>query len=228
MIVKVVIGMVLFVCAILTVSYFIPGFNIEDDYCSVCEWNYIHGELLDYNDPGCGHYGPLMDIWHQCNYGEKKDLDWYESYRLKYDMTSVPSFYNISYDNPRPHSPGYKWMACGMISVVNTNRDPGYPYLVELYPVINNVSYYWKITEIDEDKDIQSNLPDYINFSHEYHVFKHKSRAWHRSYKDAHIIDYTLVPENVVAINQSWVDYYVEYESYLDGGGLDLGDDYWM
>lgn len=218
------------ICGIGLLVVATSSFVSLDDYgCSVCEWNYVHSELLNYEDPGYGHAGALNDIWHQANYGKKVDLDWYENYRLKYNL-SVHSFYKIDYNNSRPHSPDIKFMDEGNISDVAYSHDVGYPKLVYVNPIINGTEYYWHMWEIGESlpSDWVDGDPFPFNYSHTYFVYKQKNNAWHWQHKDAIIVDGTENPEHKIDVLNAWNDYYERYDLYLDAGGVDFGDDYWM
>jgi len=195
-------------------------FTFTDDYCSVCDWNYHHWQLLDYNDPGHGHAGALQEIWESANYGKQVDLEWYENYRLKYNLTSVDSFTLINYSNSRPSSPDLKWMDTGLIQEFEYDPDPFYKDLTEVYIIVNNVTYHWKVA---------SNWnPSQENISREYFIFKQKDRAWHWHYRGAKVIDAFVNSNYANDINASWDKYYNDYQNYLDNGGVDKGDDYWM
>lgn len=208
----------------------INSVSFEHDYCSVCEWNYVYMELLDYDDPGYGHAGALQEIWNQANYGKQRNLEWYENYRLKYDLDDVHSFTLINYSNSRPSSSTIKHMDTGNISDVIFSHDVGYPRLVYVNPIINGTKYYWHIWEIGKTlpSDWEDDDPFPFNYSHTYFVYKQKDRAWHWHYRDAIIIDGTLNPDHYNNILSEWDNYYEEYQMYLDDGGVDLGDDYWM
>lgn len=200
------------------------------DYCSICDSYFCEEKLLNYQDPGYspGIHSALRIIWEQANYGKAINLDWMEEIRLKYNITDCKSFTRINLSNPCPHSPKYKWMTTGYISDVKTSRDVGYPYLVYINPVINNVTYYWKMCEIPAYLSIEEHYPEWLNFSHKYYVFKQKHNAWHHTHKDAHIIDATLNPNYADTINTSWENWRNAYNQYLENGGVDIGDDYWM
>ena len=201
-----------------------------DDHCSVCEWNYVYSELLNYKDTGYGHAGALDEIWQQANYGKKVNLEWYENYRLKYKLISVDSFNLINYSNSRPNSPSIKYMDTGNISDVVSSHDIGYPKLVYVNPIINDTEYYWHMWEIGETLpcDWQDGDAFPFNYSHTYFVYKQKARAWHWKYKDAIIIDGTEKPKHLNNTLSSWDSYYNDYQSYIENGGVDLGDGYWM
>jgi len=222
------VGIIIF--SVLFVS-FLSGLTPYDDYgCSVCEWNYVHSELLDYDDPGYGHAGALQAIWDSANYGKQVNLVWYENYRLKYDLTSVDSFNLINYSNSRPSSPSIKHMDTGNITYVAFSHDVGYPKLVYVNPIINGTKYYWHMWEIGET--LPSNWKDGdpfpFNYSHTYFVYKQKYNAWHWQHKDAIIIDGNENPEHLDNTLSEWNQYNIDYQNYLDNGGVDKGDDYWM
>jgi len=223
------VGIVIFVLCLCAVSI-MNSISFESDYCSVCEWNCVYIELLDYDDPGYGHAGALDEIWQQANYGKKVNLEWYENYRLKYDLDDVHSFTLINYSNSRPSSPTIKHMDTGNISDVVFSHDVGYPRLVYVNPIINDTEYYWHIWEIGETlpSDWDDGDPFPFDYSHTYVVYKQKSRAWHWKYKDAVIIDGDSSPEHLENNIDEWNNYYVEYQRYVNNGGVDLGDDYWM
>ena len=223
------IGIVVVVLCLCAVSI-MNSISFESDHCSVCEWNCVYIELLDYDDPGYGHAGALDEIWQQANYGKQRNLEWYENYRLKYDLDDVHSFTLINYSNLRPSSPSIKHMDTGNISDVVFSHDVGYPRLVYVNPIINGTKYYWHMWEIGETlpSDWEDGDPFPFNYSHTYFVYKQKARAWHWKYKDAIIIDGTLNPEHRGNILSEWNNYYEAYQTYLDNDGVDLGDDYWM
>lgn len=223
------IGILIFIIVLVGISIGSIITPYDDNYCGICEWNYCYSELLDYNDPG-SHAGALDEIWNQANYGKQVDIGWYEQYRLKYNISSVPSFYKINYSNPRPSSPDIKYMDEGNISYISFSHDVGYPELIYVNPIINGTKYDWKILEIGDTLPIDWKDGDSFPFdySHTYFVYKHKDRAWHNSYKDAFIVDGTLNPEHKNNTLNAWKDYYERYAIYLRNGGIDLGDDYWM
>ncbi len=225
-----IIGIVTLIALVYGIISIFEPYDIGDDYCGVCDTNYCEIELLNHRDPGYSpgiHYA-LSILWDQCNYGKNLDLEWIEEIRLKYNITDCKSFTRINLSNPCPHSPSYKWMETGYISSIETRRDVGYSYLVYINPVIKNTTYYWKMCEIPADLPIEENLPKWVNITHKYYVFKYKNRAWHWQYKDAHIVDATLQPDYDDNINASWNEWRISYNQYLNNGGVDIGDDYWM
>ena len=205
-----------FAIILITVSTFLGGFQFEDDYCSVCEWNYVEGELWDYNDPGSGHAGALDDIWHEANYGKKVDLDWYESYRLKYDLDSVPSFYNISYDNICPREPNLKYIGTGMIVNYIPWSYDGPAYSITTICINGtNTSY-----------DNCGWNPYPLDHSHPVHIFREKHDAWWNNFKSVEIYDATLSYDADKNNNESWINYFLDYQNYLDNGGVNVGSEY--
>jgi len=228
---KTILFIILIVVSLVAVLFVVPQPVFEGDYCSVCEWNWAYMQLLDYKDPGYGHEGALEEIWDEANYGKQLDLDWYEDYRIKYSLEKdVHSFTLINYSNPRPSSPNIKFMDEGNITEIVYSHDVGYPRLVYVNPVINGTEYYWHIWEIGHSlpDDWQDGDPFPINYSHHYYVYKQKHNAWHWKYKDAIIVDGTENPEHKYNILEEWNNYYARYQDYLNNGGVDLGDDYWM
>ena len=227
------IGLTALICLIVVFGYTIftsINFDTDGNYCSVCKWNCVYMNLLDYNDPGYGHNGALEEIWNQANYGKNVNLEWYENYRLKYDLDDVDSFTLINYSNSRPSSPTIKHMDTGNISDVVFSHDVGYPDLVYVNPIINVTEYYWHIWEIGEtlSSDWKDGNPFPFNYSHTYVVYKQKSRAWHWKYKDAVIIDLDLNPNHLENNLVEWDNYYNAYQRYINNDGVDLGDDYWI
>jgi len=214
----------IFNIGILTILIIVTGyvistsidFNIESEYCSVCDWNYHHWQLLDYNDPGHGHAGALQEIWDSANYGKQVDLEWYENYRLKYNLTSVNSFTLINYDNVCPQEPNLKYIGTGyIINFVDWSYDG--PAYSQTTICINNSNTTY------------SNCgwhPYPFNKSCLTHVFREKHNAWWNQFKHAELYDasiYVDMPENN---NQSWKQYYIDYDNYLDNGGADVGSEY--
>ena len=206
-------GFVIFIIGLNLMS----GISTYDDYDPVCEWYYTEWELLDYKDPGYGHAGVLYDIWLEANYGKNVDVDWYENYRLKYDLDSVPSFYLINYSNVCPREPNLKYLGTGMISnyVPWSYDGPAYS---ETTICINgtNTTYNncgWH--------------PYPLNHSHPVHIFREKHDAWWNNFKEVEIYDATLSYDDDVNNNESWINYFLDYQIYLDNGGVNVGSEYY-
>jgi len=191
-------------------------FTYDDDYCSVCDWNYHHGQLLIYKDPGHGHTGALQEIWDSANYGEEVDLDWYENYRLKYNLTDVDSFYFIDYNNSCPREPDLKYLGTGYImNYIPWSYDG---------PAYSITTVQWNGSNYTFNNCRWNPYP--YNHSNPTHVFRRKHGAWWNQFKEASLFDAFIYTDKPEIINQSWNKYYIDYQNYLDNGGVNVGSEY--
>lgn len=203
----------LLVSAIIFPDVFLP-FTYED-HCSVCEWNYCYIELKDYND--CGkHSGALNEIWHEGNYGEKMNLEWYENYRLKYNITSVNSFSLINYSNVCPREPNLKYLGTGYIINYSSWEVNDPPYSKTIINWNNTNRTYWNCRW----------NPYPYNKNNLTHVFRRKGGAWWNQFKEVNLYDASIYPDKPEQVNQSWIEYAIVYQNYLDHGGVDVGSEY--
>jgi hypothetical protein len=191
-------------------------FSYDDSYCSVCEWNYCYIELSEYNDIGHGHAGALQEIWDSANYGKKVDVDWYENYRLKYNITSVDSFTLINYSNVCPKEPNLKYLGTGYI--VNYSsweyNDPPYSKTIIQWNNTNRTYYNCRWN------------PYPYNHNNLTHVFRRKGGAWWNQFKEVNIYDASIYIDKPKQVNQSWIEYHIDYQNYLDHGGVNVGSEY--
>ena len=58
------------------------------------------------------------------------------------------------------------------------------------------------------------------------HVFREKHGAWWNRFKEAELYDATIYVGKPELINQSWDEYYINYQQYLDNGGVNVGSEY--
>jgi len=187
-----------------------------DNYDPIMDWYYTEDELLDYNDPGYGHAGVLDDIWHEANYGKKVNLDWYEDYRLKYKLDSVKSFYLINYSNVCPREPNLRYIGTGyIVNFIDWSYDS--PAYSETTICINGSNSTYNNCAWN---------PYPYNKSCLTHVFREKHGAWWNQFKEARLFDASIYVDIPESNNQSWSDYRISYQKYLDNGGVNVGSEY--
>lgn len=209
------------IIAIIFIAYItfisLSGVTFDDGHdCSVCEWNYVHGELLDYNDPGYGHAGALDEIWYVANYGKKVDLDWYENYRLKYELSSVKSFYLINYSNICSREPNLKYIGTGyIVNFIDWSYDsPAYSKTTICINGTNRTFDNCRWNPYPYNKSVLT------------HVVRRKHGVWWNNFKEASLYDAYRNPNLPEVNNQSWVVYFNNYQKYLDNGGVDISSEY--
>ena len=191
-------------------------FVYDGDYCSVCEWYWVEGQLYDYKDPGFGHAGVLKDIWYEANYGKRVNLEWYEYYRLKYNITSVNSFYLIDYNNVCPREPNLKYIGTGyIVNFIDWSYDgPAYSKTTICINGSNSTFNNCKWNPYPYNK---SSLT---------HVFRGKHSAWWNQFKEASLYDANIYIDKPEVVNQSWFEYGINYQNYLDNGGINVKSEY--
>ena len=188
-----------------------------DDYDPVMEWYWAEYKLSNYEDIGYGHAGVLDDIWLEANYGKKVNLDWYENYRLKYNLNSVPSFYLINYNNSCPREPSLKYIGTGYIVNFSDSNYKNQPYSKTIISINGtNRTFYncrWN--------------PYQYNKTHLTYVFRSKNDPWWNNFKEATLFDATIYPDKPEKNNQSWLEYSINYQKYLDAGGVNINSEYY-
>jgi len=207
------IGSIVFIVLLIT---FVTPIDYMDHHCSVCEWNYVHHELLNYKDVGYGHVGALRDIWHSANYGKEVNLKWYENYRVKYNLTDVPSFDLINYSNSCPHEPDLKYIGTGYITNFTQWSYDGPAYSITVIQ-INGTNFTFNNCRWNPYPYNKSSLT---------HVFRRKNSRWFNQFREASLYDATINVNLPESVNQSWDNYYEKYQWYLDNDGVKIGSRY--
>jgi len=136
---------------------------------------------------------------------------------LKYNLDSVPSFYLINYSNICPREPNLKYIGTGYIINFTDWSYDGLAYSKTTICINGTNRTY----------DNCGWNPYPYNKSHLTHVFRHKHDAWWNNFKEACLFDATIYTDMPEKNNQSWIDYYIAYQKYLDNGGVDVGSEYY-
>ena len=213
----VLVGILAIIFTIILVSKFT---YVNDDCCSICGSYYAEDQLLKGKDPGycCGGlYSALDIVWYRCNFGKHQgNLSWLESIRLKYNYSNIHSFLLINYSNPCPTSPNLKYLGTG--------------YIVDYIPWSYDGPAY-SITKIQYNNSNHTfnNCgwnPYPYNYSNLTYVFREKGGAWWNQFKEAELYDTTLYPFKPEQVNNSWVEYQIDYDKYLINDGINIGDGY--
>ena len=203
---------------------FLPGIvddiSFESDCCSICESYWAYSELEDgevvIDDCG-GTCIATYELWDEYNNGfgehrNQKHLDFLESMRVKNDCGGN-SFDLINLSNPCPQPPNLKYIGTGIVYNYTPSSFGGSAY---------------SIVKIRfNDSNISCNNCGAL-VGETVHVFKQKNAAWHWKFKEAKLFNASKYPDKPQMINDGWYQWEIDYQNYLDCGGVDVGDQFWM
>lgn len=199
-----------------------PVISFDDSgCCSICESYWAYDALEDEKDNVIDDCGgvliALRELWDDYNNGKggsrsHSHLDYLEEVRIANDA-SGRSFNLINLSNPCPISPNLKYIGTGLVYDFIPWSYDGPAYSI-IKVCINGTN--WKLNNCGAD--INSTV----------HVFKQKHSAWHNIFKDTKLYDASKYPLKPDQINQKWDQWYIDYQNYLDNGGVDVGDQFWM
>lgn len=212
------------VIGIICVGQILPMIDYQDTCCSICESYWAYGALEDEEDnvmDECGGvYIALGELWRDYNLGKgshrtQSHLDYLESMRLK-NGDKGRSFALINLSNPCPISPSKIYLGTGYIYEFIPYSYDGPAYSITRMS-LNGTN--WTFSNCGWH-------PYPYNKSCLTHVFRAKGNAWWNSCKHAELYDASLYPTLPDDVNQSWVEWEVKYQLYLEKGGVDVGDQY--
>ena len=209
------------IIGIICVVQILPMVEYPDDCCSICESYWAYSALEDEEDnvlDDCGGVCiALGELWEDYNNGggikrTQSHLDYLEKMRLKNGYNGR-SFDLINLSNPCPQSPKLEYIGTGLVTefIPWSYNGPIYS-ITKVY--INGSEWTFNNCGADVGSMV--------------HVFKQKNSAWHWKFKEAKLFDASKYPLKPLQVNESWLDWEFDYQLYLDNGGIDVGDQYWM
>ena len=209
------------------VVVFLPGIvddiSFESDCCSICESYWAYSELEDgevvIDDCGGTHIA-LRELWDDYNNGKgktrtQKHIDFLETMRIK-NNGNYHSFDLINLSNPCPSSPNLKYLGTGFITEYIPCSYDGPAYSITRMKLNGS---NWTFSNCGWH-------PYPYNNSNLTHAFREKGNTWFNRCKHAELYDANVYPNLPDNINESWVEWDLKYQTYLDNGGVDVGSQF--